>query len=292
MSKIIFSHSALFLANLIYALNYIFAKDVMPEYISPTVFIFFRVMGGAVFFSIIHFFWVNEKINKRDLFYLLMCAVLGVVINMLCFFEGLSITSPINASLIMITTPLLVYIISFFLSKKERSIRRFIGVILGLLGAVNLISNGTMGFKIENFGDFLIFINALSYAIYLILVKNMMQKYSPITILKTIFLIATIIILPISSSGLSSFDFSIMPLPIIMKFFYVILFTTCIAYFLNIYALINLPSSTVAFYIYLQPLLATVLSLILGKDIITITKLISAIFIFCGVYFVIEKRVI
>ena len=66
MSKIIFSHLALFLANLIYALNYIFAKDVMPEYISPTTFIFFRVIGGAIFFTIIHFFWVNKKVAKRE----------------------------------------------------------------------------------------------------------------------------------------------------------------------------------------------------------------------------------
>ncbi|MBJ04937.1 MAG: EamA family transporter [Flavobacteriales bacterium] len=292
MSKIILSHIALISANLIYALNYLFAKDVMPDYIDPSAFIFFRVIGGATFFSLIHFFYIREKIEKRDFSYLILCALLGVVINMLCFFEGLSLTSPINASLIMITTPLLVYLISFFLSRSERSFQRFLGVILGLIGAMNLISDGSMKFRIENYGDLLIFINALSYAIYLILVKKMMNKYNPITILKTIFSIASIILLPISYSSLVVFEPSLMPLPIIMKFFYVIIFTTCIAYFCNIFALINLTSSTVAFYIYLQPLLATIFSLILGKDVLTAIKIISATAIFIGVYFVLKTRTI
>ena len=103
MTKIIFSHLALFSANSIYAINYIFAKDVMPHYLGPYGFILLRVLGACLVFSLIHYFLVKEKIQKKDLGYLVMCALFGVVINMLCFFKGLSITSPINASLIMIT---------------------------------------------------------------------------------------------------------------------------------------------------------------------------------------------
>ena len=114
MKRFIFSHIALLLANTIYGVNYIFAKDVMPNYIDPTAFILLRIMGAGLIFSLISFFLIGKKIERRDWCYLFICALFGVVLNMLCFFEGLNLTSPINASLIMITTPLIVYIISCY----------------------------------------------------------------------------------------------------------------------------------------------------------------------------------
>ncbi|RPG59007.1 MAG: EamA/RhaT family transporter [Flavobacteriales bacterium TMED191] len=291
MTKIIFSHLALFLANSIYAINYIFAKDVMPHYLGPYGFILLRVLGACLVFSLIHYFLVKEKIQKKDLGYLVMCALFGVVINMLCFFKGLSITSPINASLIMITTPLIVYIISCILSNEERSFKRFLGVSLGLIGAGLLISNG-VSLSINSLGDFLVFLNASSYALYLILIKKMMLKYHPVTVLKTIFLIGLVFIFPIGWSELSLLSSTIVPLDIILKIIFVVLFTTCGAYFLNIYAISNLRASTVAFYIYLQPLLATLLSITFGKDTLSTIKILAATFIFIGVYFVINRRVI
>ena len=291
MTKIIFSHLALFSANSIYAINYIFAKDVMPYYLGPYGFILLRVLGACLVFSLIHYFLVKEKIQKKDLGYLVMCALFGVVINMLCFFKGLSITSPINASLIMITTPLIVYIISCILSNEERSFKRFLGVFLGLIGAGLLISNG-VSLSINSLGDFLVFLNASSYALYLILIKKMMLKYHPVTVLKTIFLIGLVFILPIGWSELSLLSSTIVPLDIILKIIFVVLFTTCGAYFLNIYAISNLRASTVAFYIYLQPLLATLLSIAFSKDTLSTIKILAATFIFIGVYFVINRRVI
>ncbi len=289
MPKIIFPHIALFCANSIYAINYIVAKDVMPDYLGASGFILLRVLGAFLVFSLVHHFFIKEAIQKKDIVYLIICALFGVVINMLCFFEGLSITTPINASLIMITTPLLVYIISCFLSKEERSFKRFLGVLLGLLGAGILVSNGD-SLQINNLGDFLVFLNAASYALYLILIKKMMSKYHPITVLKTIFLIGLVFIIPIGGSELALLSINTLPTHIIVKIIFVVLFTTCGAYFLNIYAISHLRASTVAFYIYLQPLLATILSIVLGKDILTNIKIIAAILIFIGVYFVIRRQ--
>ena len=292
MQKIIFAHIALFMANTIYAINYIFAKDVMPAYIFPKGFIFLRVVVAACIFFIIHSLVVKERIKRQDLFYFFICALFGIVINMLCFFKGLSITTPINASLIMITTPLIVYSISCFLEKEERKHKRFLGVLLGLVGAALLITDGRFQFKLfdKNVGDLLIFLNATSYGIYLILVKPMMKKYHPLTVLKTIFLMGSIILFPIGWEEFSIINWATMPTNIILKTIFVVLFTTCIAYFFNIYAIGRLRASTVAFYIYLQPLLATTLSIILGKDILTIIKIVSACLIFSGVYFVIKRK--
>ena len=225
MKRFIFSHIALLLANTIYGVNYIFAKDVMPNYIDPTAFILLRIMGAGLIFYLISFFLIGQKIEWKDWCYLFICALFGVVLNMLCFFEGLNLTSPINASLIMITTPLIVYIISCYFSPKERQISRLIGVLLGLLGAALLITDGRMlNLKIINIGDLLVFINAVSYAIYLILIKSMMQKYHPIIVLRTLFLIGFIIVCPIGWSDFLEVDFHAMPKDIICKTLFVVLF--------------------------------------------------------------------
>ena len=289
MNKIVLAHFALFSANLIYALNYIIAKDVMPTFISPSSFVLMRVIGAFFFFSTIYIFFIRQKVEIIDIYYLFLCALFGVVINMMFFFEGLSLTSPISASIIMITTPLLVYLISVSISIESYSITKFLGVILGLIGAFILISNGN-SFQISSLGDILVFLNAVSYSIYLIMVKKMMIKYHPVTVLTIIFFIGLIIILPITYDDFSSVNFTNLPADIVLKMLFVVLFTTCIAYFLNIFALSNLKSSMVAFYIYLQPLLATIISLLFGKDVLSLIKIIAAGFIFLGIYFVVYKR--
>ena len=289
MHKIIISHLALFLANIIYAVNYIVAKDVMPNYITPKGFIFLRIFGAFCVFFLIHKIFIKEHVGRKDFLHLFICAIFGVFINMLCFFEGLSITTPINASLIMITTPVIVYLISVFVFKKERNIIRLLGVVSGLLGAGLLITNGGGFVHYNSFGDVLILINAASYAVYLVLVKSLMNKYHPVTVLKNLFFMGFIMIAPIGWREAIESSFIYMPADIIFKLLFVIFFTTCIAYFLNIYAISRLRASTVAFYIYLQPLLATFLAIALGKDILTINKLVSSIFIFLGVYFVIQR---
>ncbi len=290
MSRVIFSHIALFIANLIYALNYILAKDVMPEFISPKAFILIRIMGALVIFMFIHKVFIREKIDKKDILYIIICALFGVVINMLCFFEGLNLTSPINASLIMITTPLLVYIIDVTFFNRQRTYGKLFGVVLGLIGAFLLITEGNLHFRFHNIGDILVFLNASSYALYLILIKSMMQKYKPITVLSQLFFIGFIIVLPLGYTEFFEINFYLLPFDIILKVLFVVLCTTCLAYFLNIYAISNLHPSTVAFYIYLQPLLATIFAIILGKDFLTTITLLSAFFIFLGVYFVIQRE--
>tara|TARA_B100001559_G_C16345120_1_gene549902 strand:- start:190 stop:912 length:723 start_codon:yes stop_codon:yes gene_type:complete len=238
----------------------------------------------------IHKVFIREKIDKKDILYIIICALFGVVINMLCFFEGLNLTSPINASLIMITTPLLVYIIDVTFFNRQRTYGKLFGVVLGLIGAFLLITEGNLHFRFHNIGDILVFLNASSYALYLILIKSMMQKYKPITVLSQLFFIGFIIVLPLGYTEFFEINFYLLPFDIILKVLFVVLCTTCLAYFLNIYAISNLHPSTVAFYIYLQPLLATIFAIILGKDFLTTITLLSAFFIFLGVYFVIQRE--
>jgi len=291
MLKSLLAHIALFMANAIYAINYILAKDVMPDYLGPKAFILVRVLGASIVFFIMHYYFIKEKVSLRDYSYLFICSLFGVVINMLCFFEGLSITSPINASLIMITTPIIVYILSYFFLKEEGQYKITMGVVLGFIGATLLITDGKLHTLSDyNIGDMLIFINAASYASYLILIKPMMQKYHPFTVLKTIFIMGSVIILPISWNEISAVDWHSIPLNTSLSIAYVVFFTTCGAYFLNIYAISKVKASTVSFYIYLQPLLASFLAIYLGRDHLTSTQCGSAFLIIIGVYFVITRK--
>ena len=285
------AHISLFLANAIYAINYIIAKEVMPEYLGPKAFIFVRVFGASIIFFFLHKYYIKQRVETKDYLYIFICTLFGVVINMLCFFEGLSITSPINASLIMITTPIIVYLLSYFFLDEKGESKIAIGVISGFIGATLLITNGqVISVSKYNMGDILILINAVSYAIYLILIKPMMKKYHPVTILKTIFITGSFIILPISWYEISIVSWSLIPFNTFVSISYVILFTTCAAYFLNIYAIGKLKASTVSFYIYLQPLLASLLAIYLGKDSLSFNQSGAAILIIIGVYFVITRN--
>ena len=119
MNKTLLAHIFLFVANLIYALNYTIAKDVMPNYIEPSGFILLRVVGAVVLFSLYYFFFINEKVENKVILLLSVCGLFGVAINQLLFFEGLNLTTPINASIIMTVNPVLVLLLSYFLINES-----------------------------------------------------------------------------------------------------------------------------------------------------------------------------
>ncbi len=288
MNKIIFAHLALFIVNLIYALNYSIAKDVMPEYINPSGFILLRVLGGVSLFFLFFKIFINEKINNSDLPRFALCGLFGVAINQLFFFEGLNLTTPINAAIIMTTNPILVIVISALLIREKISLMKIIGIIFGFIGACNLILNsGDFSFN-NNFltGNFLVFINATSYALYLVLVKNLMKKYNPITVMFYVFFFGLIFVFPFGYENVMLIDLQIFTTEIYLKVLFVIIFTTFIAYLFNGFALKSLTPATVSVYIYLQPLLASLIALFLNVDTLDMQKIISALFIFTAVFLV------
>ena len=288
MNKIIFAHLALFIVNLIYALNYSIAKDVMPEYINPSGFILLRVLGGVSLFFLFFKIFINERINNSDIPRFALCGLFGVAINQLFFFEGLNLTTPINAAIIMTTNPILVIVISALLIREKISLMKIIGIIFGFIGACNLILNsGDFSFN-NNFltGNFLVFINATSYALYLVLVKNLMKKYNPITVMFYVFFFGLIFVFPFGYENVMLIDLQIFTTEIYLKVLFVIIFTTFIAYLFNGFALKSLTPATVSVYIYLQPLLASLIALFLNVDTLDMQKIISALFIFTAVFLV------
>ena len=119
LNKTLLAHLALLAANLIYAINYSFAKDVMPDFILPSAFVLLRVIGALFLFSVSYFLFVKEKVVLKDIFRLAICGVFGVAINQLLFFEGLNLTTPINAAIVMTINPILVILLSFLIIKES-----------------------------------------------------------------------------------------------------------------------------------------------------------------------------
>ncbi|MEQ8359859.1 MAG: DMT family transporter [Cytophagales bacterium] len=285
-------HAVLFSVGAIYAGNYIIAKEVMPEYVGPFGLIVIRVIIAAAVFWIIHAIWIKEKLKSRkDFFLLLRATAFGVVINQLFFFKGLSLTSPINASLIMTATPILVLISSAIILKEKITKLKMLGVLLGCSGAILLIGNSGFSFSGDTFkGDILVFINACSYGIYLVLVKPIMDKYHPITVVKWIFTLAIPFVTLVGFSDLVLVDWDQMPGKIYLSIFYIVAAVTILAYLLNAWSLRYVNASMVGIYIYLQPLLASFLAVLLGKDELTLNKVFFAFLIFSGVYLVSIKK--
>jgi len=288
LTKILLAHISLFVANLIYAINYTFAKDVMPDFIQPSGFILLRVTGAVTLFLIFYFLFVNERVEKKDIIRLAICGVFGVAINQLLFFEGLNLTTPINAAIIMTINPVLVIIMSALILFEKINLRKGIGIALGLVGASTLILNGgsVSGNTNYTLGNMFVFINAASYGLYLVLVKPMMQKYHPITVMFYVFGFGLLYVLPFGYTELMAVDWLSFPPIIIWEVLFVVICTTVIAYLLNSSALKLLNPSTVSIYIYLQPVLATLFAIFRGADALDEMKIISAIIIFVGVYLV------
>lgn len=282
------AHLSLLAANLIYGLNYTIAKEVMPEFIQPFGFIFCRVAGALILFWLFALSGKNEKVLSKDLRRLFLCGLFGVAGNQLMFFYGLNLTTPINAAIIMTCNPILVLIISAAIIGERITAKKVGGIFLGLAGAAGLIlNNNQLSINSENFlGDLFIFLNACSYAIYLVLVKPLMNTYRPITVIKWVFLFGFLFVIPFGYTEFTYIEWNSFDTSIWLAFLFVVICTTFLAYLFNIFGLKSLNPSVVSTYIYSQPLIASIVALTLQKDELNFIKIVSSILIFTGVYLV------
>lgn len=292
MNLIFKSHLALFIANLIYALTFTIAKDVMPDTVKPLGFILIRVTGAMIIFQLVHAIWIKEKVKKEDYKRLVLCGLFGVAINMMLFFKGLNLTTPIHAAVTMTSTPIIVFVLAIIFHGERGTIWRIIGVLLGAFGAIVLAIYGRE-LEANNpylmWGNLLVFINAVSYAVYLTIVKPLMVKYHFITVMKWVFTVGFITVLPFGTQELLAVRWATISTTIWYEIGFVVLGTSVLAYMCNIYALKHLRASTVGFYIYLQPVLATIIALMVDSDKLDPVKIIASSFIFLGVYLVSRK---
>ena len=292
MSKRSWALFAATLVSIIYGVTFTVAKDVMPKYVDAFGFIVMRVGGAVLLFWLLSFFGPKEKIAKTDFPRIVAAAFFGVALNMLTFFKGLSYTSPIMGAVLMVTTPMIVLVLSAFIMKERMENRKVLGIILGLAGTITLILYGKSMVNAPNasLGNLLVFVNAVSYGFYLIIVKKLMDKYNAFTFVKWIYTFGFLMVLPFGWNEFQAIDFTNLPTDILCKIGFVVVFSTFLTYLLNLVSMRELKPTTVAVFIYLQPLFATVFAVSLGKDDLSFVKLISAVLIFVGVYLVTQKK--
>ena len=292
--KRLLAHLVLAIVALIYGGNYLVAKGLMPDLVGPSGFIVLRVTGALVLFGFL-LILRPEKVDRRDLPRLAFCGLTGVGINMLLFFNGLNVTSPVNASLIMTVNPILVLLASAIMLGQPILRRRLVGVILGGIGAAAILIWSGSGSMLHATwqGDLMILVNATSYAFYLVAVKPLMAKYRPLTVIAWVFIFGWIFTTPIGWSQAMAVDWSLFGPRDWAGVTYVVLATTFLVYLLNVFALKQLPPTVVSVYIYLQPLIAVLLSMAQarfgGTDYMvdTVWPLwVFGAFIFLGVYLV------
>lgn len=291
MNKALQGHIALFAAQVIYALNYSIAKGLMPAFVHPIALVFLRIVGAAILFWLLSAFVKTQPVEKQDMKRMSVLAVFGVLINQVFFIYGLSITTPINSSIIMISNPIVVFIFTLFILKERITLLKVSGLTLAVIGAAMILSlrgNFEVG-SITIAGDLMTLVNSISWAVFIVMAKPIMQKYNTATAMRWIFLFGSIYILPIGLVETLHTDWNSFTPHATFALTFVIVATTFLAYFLNVYGLQELSPNTVSAYIYLQPFLASLFAILMREDELTSTKLVSGILIILGLYLVNKK---
>jgi drug/metabolite transporter (DMT)-like permease len=282
------AHIALLVANIIYGINYSVAKAVMPDHIKPLALVSLRSLIAAILFWFTSLFLPKEKVTRKDLLYLFGCSFFGVVINQILFLAGLNLTSPINSSILISTNPIFAFVFAAVILKEKISFIKGSGLALGLIGVLILIlQNGTPDVGSSTFiGDVITLINTISWAFYTVIIKRMLEKYHPVTVMKWTFLFGMLTTVPAGYGQWSTMDWTGMPVKAILGLGFVVVFATYLGYLLISFGLRRLSPTIVSTYTYTQPIIAAYLASIMGQDHIDLVMILSSVLIFAGVFVV------
>ncbi len=230
----------------------------------------------------------RATIARKDWITLILGGLFGVALNQMLFFMGLNLTYPIHASLIMMSTPLLITVIAMFVLRERIKMEKAIGLVMGIAGALLLMSAGkeiTITGS-SAIGDLYVFLNAASYAIYLVMIKPLMQRYRPIIVIRWVFLFGFLFVFPFGFPQFKEISWQAFEWTDYLSVAFIVVCVTFFTYLWNIYALRHLSPSTAGAYIYLQPIFAAIISVIVIGEQLTWIKILATILIFAGVYLV------
>ena len=292
MDKRILALIAAIVATSIFGFNHTIAKELMPNVLSPNALLYSRVLGAAICFWFVSLFTKREKVELKDFKLIIICAIFGMGLNMITALNGLYNSTPINSSIITTLAPIFIFLISVILLKEKISKRKYAGVFIGFIGTLTLILLNEKSLENApniNLGNFYLFINSISYALYFVLVKPLTEKYNMITITKWLFLFSIFINMPFGLVEFMQVEWVEINHTSFIKIFYVVFCTTFLVYLLNLYALKNLKATTVGMFIYLQPVIGILFAIYRGADKLTIPDISSVLLVFAGVYLVSKK---
>lgn len=270
----------------------------MPEKINATPLVFFRVLGAGIMFWCVKFF-IKEKVEKKDLFRLMLCGLLGASCNQLAFFHGLSLTSPIDTSIIMTSAPAVVFVFSAIILREKITSYKLLGLSIGAIGAIGLVWYGQVTQGTSTFvGNLLVFLNVCFFSLYQVVVKPLMTKYHFITIISWVFLFGLLFLIPFGLKDvIYQTNYQAFNLNTYLIIGFIIVFTTFFTFLFNIYALKQVSPSVAGSYTYTQPAISFIIVIILTllfdnktySGDINIIKIMSCFMVIIGVYLISKK---
>ena len=288
-------HLAMLTANILWGLMAPISKKVLSsgliDAISLTT---FRLVGAAVLFWIASFFIKKEEVSPRDMIRLFFAALLGIVFNQGSYIMGVSLTSPINASIVTTTSPIITMIIAALYLKEPITGKKIAGIFIGASGALLLIIGSQQTMTATNggsiWGDLLCLLAQFSYSIYFVLFKGLIGRYSPVTLMKWMFMYASVCCIPFSYNHITAIDFTTLSADIYWGIIYVVVGGTFITYFLVPVGQRLLRPTVALMYNYMQPIVASIVTVLWGMDTFGLTKSLTIVLVFSGVYIVTKSK--
>lgn len=287
------AHIAVLGTNLFFAINFSLVKYVSPVLIKPFALNVLRV-GVSLFL-----FWllwtisnIHPHIKRKHWPRFFLCGLTGIAINQMFFIKGLTFTSAIHASLLILLTPILITVFAFMVLKEKVTVWKAFGLASGIGGAVVLILSKEASASASNYllGDLLIIINAISYTVYFILVKPLMAEYPPLHVIRWVFTFGFVMILPFGWNEFFSIEWENLGWTHYVSVAFIVIAGTFLAYYFNIYGIQHLGAGTAGAYIYTQPFFAALIAVLFFDEKLTVAKLVAAVMIFLGVFLVSFKR--
>lgn len=284
-------HLCMALACIMWGLMAPIGKDAMSNGLTGLEMISFRAVGGAVCFWIASFFVERENVSSRDMIRFFFAAMFSIVFNQCCYTIGLSITSPVNASIMTTTLPIVTMILAAIILREPVTGKKVGGIICGAIGASLLITASASPSGDSNLlGDMLCLAAQCSFALYLTLFKHLISRYSVFTCMKWMMTYAALVIVPFSFSDLSAMSWTSVPFSSWLEAAFVVLCGTFIAYICMMIGQKTLRPTVVSMYNYVQPIVACAVSVIVGLGKFGLLQGIAIILVFAGVYLVTQSK--
>lgn len=294
LTTLMAAHICMFLAEVTWGIMAPLGKDAMTHGLTGMDMVVFRTVGGALCFWLTSLLTgIREDVSRRDLMLFFLAGMLGIVTNQCCYTIGLSLTSPINASIVTTSMPIFTLLIGILFMGERLTWRKLLGIGCGVTGALSLImgSAGTAGFSGGNiFGDLLCMTAQFSFACYLALFGRLIGRYHTITCMKWMFLFASCVTVPLGIPSLTEVHWAEVTLRHWAETAFIVFGATYFAYILMMRGQKSLTPTQVSVYNYVQPVVSTIISLILGIATLGWMQAVAVALVFIGVRLVARKR--
>lgn len=285
-------HIAILTSSLIFGVNLPLSKTILPLNVDAQMLSLFRVWGAAFLFWLLSLLTKKESVPLKDLLLMFCASMLGIVINQFAFLEGLSRSSVIDTGIILTITPIITMLLAALFLKEPITGRKIIGVFVGMSGALLLVlsSYNGVGGNGSWIGVALLLSSSLGFAFYLTLFRDLIVRYSPVTLMKWMFLFAAIVGTSIYWRHITTFDFTHTSMAVYLKIGYIVVAATFFTYLLIPIAQKSLRPTTLSMYNYLQPIVASFIAFMFDMDTFGWVKIFSALLVFLGVYIVTQSK--